>query len=65
MAWKVSASTATLDSKITQFAHRKTHFSFRVFVTDSSQLRCDAGHSEVVMASRAYICSFFFRIWSY
>jgi len=25
-------------------------------------LRCDAGHSEVVTASRAYICSFFFII---
>jgi len=38
------------------------YFSFRVFATDSSMLRCDAGHSEVVTASRAYICSFFFRI---
>ncbi len=42
-----------------------TYFSFRVFATDSSMLRCDAGQSEVVTASRAYICSFFFRIWSY
>lgn len=58
------AQMQTLESQA-QPRRERTHFSLRVLVTDSSQFRCDAGHREVVMASRAYICSFFFRIWSY
>ncbi len=41
------------------------HLSLRVFMTVSSSSLCAAGHNASVMAVRAYICSFFFKICSY
>ena len=41
------------------------HLSLRVFMTVSSSSLCAAGHNARVIAVRAYICSFFFRICSY
>ena len=46
-------------------AGSSTHFSRSVFVTASSSRRAAVGHSAVTTASRAYTCSFFFRICSY
>lgn len=36
-----------------------------MLATASSRFLAAAGHRLVVIARRAYICSFFFRIWSY
>lgn len=41
------------------------YFSRSWLLMVSSKFFCAAGHSESVVASSAYICSFFFRIWSY
>ena len=43
----------------------RAYFSFKVLLTDSSTSLREAGQREVVTPSRAYICSFFFKIWSY